>query len=156
MALHDPIAPMHVVATNEMFRDPALADLSDAELDEYRATRDLDAIRERLQGAPTVFVVQRLPPTAALLMRDSLPAQRTYSAFCLACHEVRLPDGAVLKPEAKRVKAGQNGLRVADGEWINDAARRFGLRTVEEIAQVAYEWGSLPESAVGPFVYSAT
>jgi hypothetical protein len=153
LALHDPIAPLEVVATNEMFRDPALADLSEAELDEYRKDRDLAALQDRLQCAPTAFVVQRLPPTAAMSLDGMTLNLRLFSAFVMGCHEVRLPDGAVLKPEPKKMRPGANGTKLADDEWFNAVSDRFGLETCYEIGRVAHQWARLPRAAHGPFIY---
>lgn len=151
--MHDPIAPLDVLATNETFRDPALSDLSDAELEQYRKDRDLAAIKDRLSGAPTAFVVKRLPPTAAVTLDSMAGHMRLFTAFVLAVHEVRLPDGAVLKPEPKKMRAGMNGTQIAPDEWFNDVADRFGVDTCYEIARVAHEWARLPRAARGPFTY---
>lgn len=153
MALHDPVAPLEVVATNEMFRDPALADLSDVEVEEYRKSRDLGPFKDRLKEPPTVFVVQRLPPTVAITLDSMTGPMRLLTAFAVACHEIRLPDGATLRPEAKRMRGGSNGTKVADDEWPNLVADRFGLDTIYEIARVAHEWARLPRAAHGPFTY---
>lgn len=151
--MQNPLAPLDVLATNEMFRDPALADLSEAELAEYRATRDLDAIRARLPESPkpTVFVVKRLPPVSTAGMEGMSRSFRELLAFLQACHCVVLPDGAPLEPDRKKMSKAAGGVSQADDEWFNRIAARFGVETCYEIGRVAFEWARLPESAKGPF-----
>ncbi len=149
----DPIAPIKVLATNEMFRDPALADISEAELEDYRKTRDYDAIKDRLQGSPTIFDVKRLPPTAAMTLDTMNEKSRLFTAFLLACHDVTLADGASLVPDPKKMRNAQHGAKLADDQWFNDVATRFGIETCYEVGRVAYEWARLPSSAKGPFTY---
>ncbi len=151
--LHDPIAPLDVLATNGMFRDPALADLSEAELDDYRRTRDLEAVQARLKGEPTRFIVRRLPPSVIIAMEGMGGAARLFQALLFAVHCVRLPDGAELCPDPKTMKPGPNGTRYAPDEWFDQLATRFGIETCYEVGRVAFEWARLPGAAKGPFSY---
>jgi len=151
--VYDPIAPMKVLATNEMFRDPALADVSDAELEQYRTDRDLEALAPRLQGEPTLFEIRRLPPVAAMSL-DGLPAvSRWFAAFGLACQRVACAGGEVMEADPRKLKPSSHGTKIADDEWFNKVSRRFGIATCYEMGRVAHEWARLPEKDRGPFSF---
>lgn len=150
--MQDPIAPLRIVATNEHFAAVSDdLDMSPADLDAYRRTRDEALVRAKPGRAPTWFVVQRLPaiviPTLARMSADEL---RDQTAFLMACHLVETP---TLKhePEARQYASGIGGTRLAGDDWFNACARRWGVETCLEVGRVAFQWARLPEGAVGFF-----
>ena len=155
----DPIAPLDVYATNAADCDPAIDDADAADgpsaedrLDAYRKTRDPAALVLRAGASPTRFVVRGMSAMFVQSVLASLPAQpRNALAFACACHEVVLPDGAVLKPRS--LKAAAHGARCSEDEWLDVIAQRFGVATVDEIGRVAYERARLPRDARGPFSF---
>lgn len=160
------LAPLELLATNEMFCDPAI-DMSDPDspesgpsaedrLSEYRRTREMAALVMRSDATPTVFVCKRLQPVLAARALDTVStAHARINAFVFGCHEIRLPSGEIMKPRKLNASAYGASAPVDEAEWINAVATRFGLATVHEIGQVIYERARLPEAAKGPFSYRA-
>lgn len=153
-----------MLATNDMFCDPAIdaSEAADADvpgpderLAEYRKTRDPKALVLKSEQKPTWFVCKPLSPTSAVGLDGFTLLGARRMAFVLGCHEVRLPNGDVMKP--KKLKAGPGGtaLPADENAWVDEIGRRFGLETIYEIGSVIYERARLPESARGPFSYRA-
>lgn len=159
------LAPLEILATNEMFTDPAI-DMSDPDdpsvgpsaedrLAEYRRTRDMSALALKPDVAPTVFVCKRLQPVLAARALDTVTqAHARLNAFIFGCHEIRTPD-VVMKPKKLAASAFGASTPADENEWVNAVAARFGLSTIHEIGQVIYERARLPEAAKGPFSYRA-
>jgi hypothetical protein len=159
----NPLAPLEVVATNNMFFDPAI-DMDDPDgdglsaeerLTEYRKTRDLSVLVKRPGQEFTAFVCK---PMVAAFERNALrplhESMRLGGAVLACCHLVKLPDGSELRPTTK-LKPLSFGMQAPDEkEWIGELTRRFGSDTIEEIGAVIIERARLPEGARGPFPFT--
>ena len=170
MSLSDPLGPVELVACNAMYVDPAL-DLEDPAIDEgvpeearplpvaamlakYRETLDPRVLRFKPGATPHRFVVKPLPVTyAAHILATYGDVLRFSGAFMAACHQIKLADGGELRP-AKLKPVHSVSLPADEAAWLTEVLRRFGLATVHQIGQAAYDRATrpLPEHAAGPFV----
>lgn len=164
--MQDPIGTLEILATNEAFTDPAIdttepQDQGDDEhpvlstesmLQRYRETRDPSVLRMNPGIEPTRFVIKRMNAAFVLgSLRMLGDSARLMLAACAACHEVKLPGGQIIKAKTKRpIAYGQ--VCAVEAEWIDTLAKRFGIKTVEEIGRVALAQASLQEGSTGPFV----
>ena len=150
--MQDPLANLEIVATNEMYLDPAL-DMGEAELEEYRKTRDSALLVCKPEQATVRFVVKRIPASFLPTLEGMSPAVRFQVALLVACHEIRLPGGDTLQPDRRQMTNGACATKVAGEEWYNLIATRYGYETCREIGRVAYEHARLPEGKLGPFTW---
>lgn len=149
--MSNPIGDLEAIATNSLWRDPAIP--ADCDLTKYRETRDLADISLRESPKPTLFVLSPIKASAiAGLSSPSISAQSRYAiAFLRSCHLVKLPDGRCLQPSAFEGLGPQG--RFAEESWIEEITAEFGYETVQEMGRVAYERAWLPRAARGPFTY---
>jgi hypothetical protein len=164
--VQDPLGPLEVIATNPMWRDPAIdmsepaadadgAPSAEERLAKYRETRDRAVLVLKPDVAPTLFVCKPLP---AVFVQTTLagmsPHARALFAFVAGCHLVKLPNGGELKA-AKLQPSAYGTSRPDEHAWIETITRKFGMDTVTEIGDVIFARARLPEGAPGPFPYRA-
>lgn len=145
--IQDPCAPLVVVLANGK-GDPAV-DWTATNADEYRASRDLEALTLKGEEKPTKFYLRRLPATFMLQAMENVSAgEKTLLAIRASCFRVELPSGQSLTP--KRTTK-QLACDVAEEEWANELGRKYGLGALFELAVVAINFAGLPEDQRGPF-----
>jgi hypothetical protein len=150
----DPLGPIEVVRTHENNIDPAI-DRKASNLAEYRRTRDLVHLVMKEGMKPAVFVVQPMARRFVTIQIDAIrgnPAFAAEQCFLSTCHEIRMPDGNVMRP-TQVLRDAPYGMRMASNEWLEECQDEFGNDVIQEIGAMAYERAKLPKGASGPFAW---
>jgi hypothetical protein len=144
--------PRRVVRVNGRAIDPGL-DLEASNLVGYRLTREERHLVWRAGAAPCWFTLAPLTHRFATLVLDSIPSasERLELACRAALTLVEPPGEEPLRPS--KVEEWRHGARVADESWVDELVARFGVGTIKEMGQVAYDLTQLPAGADGPFVW---
>ena len=148
--------PRPLVRVNRFSFDKAI-DTSNPECSVvmYQFTRDEKHLRFVKGEEPTRFVLLHLSHKFSSQVLDKIadPAERLRLAFRAACTEVTIPGADALVPDPSKRIEFVGGVMVAGEEWSDRIATKFGLATVKEFGQVAFDTTQLPEGADGPFVW---
>jgi hypothetical protein len=146
----DPLGPIEVVCVAEGNVDPAI-DVATSNLEEYARTRNPKHLRFKHGMRPTVYVLR---PLKAMYVLDKLnnmpPSSRAALAFSVACHEVRLSDGEILRPGRFNADP-MYGVEVAADDWIDRVAAKRRLASIAEMGLFAVRRASLTPEELGPF-----
>ena len=146
--------PRRIVLAGVYCIDDAI-DLSSAETNVYmyRLTRNEKYLRFKPGVEPVRFIVQHLKHSFATEALDTIAieSQRWKRAFLAACHLIEIPGEEPMRPEGELV-AWTNGGKVAQQQWEDAVAERFGGQAIDEIGKIAWESTKLRPGADGPFV----
>lgn len=156
--MDDLISPLKAVCV----LDPAI-DWTVSDVTSYVESRDLGRIQAK-PGMTLTIAVLRALTVADFAQLDSLGSSQAklLQAFRLACTAIenfRGPGTEALKPMTP-IKRGRGDLLVWGDDELEEVARRFGVRFIYELGNVAFEravqgnaWGggvsyTLPQSSV--------
>lgn len=154
--MSDALGPRRVVRVNRFSLDPAIDFANDeTNLMLYQLTRDESRLRFRASVEPTRFVLTRLSHKFATLVLDQVVnvSERLELAFRAACVGVEIPGEESLAPDPAKCVEYRTGVRVAGEQWVDAIADRFGVATVKEMGQVAWDMTQLAPGQDGPFVW---
>lgn len=150
-------APRKIVRVNASSFEKAI----DAAHDEtnlflYRITRDEKHLRFVPGETPARFTLVALSYEFATKALDRITDanERNRFAFRAACTRIEIPgEPEPMEPDPSKCVKYVGEVSLAGEEWERRVAQRFGMATVKEMGQVAWDATQLPDGAAGPFVW---
>jgi len=152
----DPMVPIAVVCVDDECRDPALK-LTARQLADYRKSYAPEIIKAdgviQPGRMPRWFTLQHINGSfiVGVLGRFDGDA-RAMQAFVASCHEIKLPNGAIMKPLASQIVDSAFDTAVADFAWWNQCVNKLGAKVCLAIGRVAADLAALPEDERGVFL----